>query len=1174
MYRPLLVISIVLFLSGASVCVGQTRKPDSSEVLKALLAFPAPTPRVSPEPPEQELKQLQPNFFNRNNPPPDDAPIEKVLAYWLRWSNRWYENGTSAPKPSQTVTQRIVDYIFDKPERIAMYPNMVPATDANITKIKELYDKDQNEQQFDFSWRERVKDWLLYNSTHFLSELTAMARKVKDSPKGGPVTKADALIALAKVDWGNAEPLLRSLLASAQPRSSALALSLLYAHAVEQKDADAEENYRRHLLQIAADRNQPGYARDTAIQMLSSNEWSGRDEWYLSQFQDDSVVKLSDSDNTYRPLNRLFTSDPDKWIPLIAPLMESKDVAVRSAAASCLMVFEGPDTRSDALLPVLPWLSNPAWLNETAGDRTRLIQTVAFIDIPESVPGLLWIVENEKQEGNYNRSYAAYALGKYKDPRTAPALKRALANEKDENNRYRIIQGLVASHGLDDTEAVQALEAYLATVKTPEGLAQINQLSSNTRLELPVSIGKYLSQTTEVPESVAKAVIARAESLKTTDRTLARELLSIAHRWQGPEVDLDMINRIANGSADVNMIATALTRRKTMIEKLRPELTGLAAGNDIAPGVGAVLLDDSMLAQSVLTSGDQPAQTALLACSRLTQTPLPIELVGSFLRSKNSLLAKAAELYLLADDSHEARELLWQHHPNEAFVTGWREAIPSLYEGTLDAMSKMEEKLRAELLKEGGPVEILALLGGKEPQSSVLRIYPDRAVYSEYEDLARYRERTVSKAEVSTFKDFLTTSNFLDRGPNVTWCHDACTSQQMLVISKEKGRRVFSQPGFWDAGPFPGNFTQFGYSAKTHYNLEKEIKGLEVLFADDDLTAIDVWQHENGQLRVLVERPEDEDVEQPVVPENDDEDEVEEDEAALIESRRRELANDLARYSWRVFANGELGEVTSRPDVYSVVDPVKFMAYEDDNEETFEYAQQMSANSIIVARFENGLWKETAGAKPVRLGTETGAYGNPIVTPDHKWVVAGKTDNDWSEPNYVVRVNLKTGREFRVKLEPADEFVPLTFLPGVDKVLLRRNRGDDTAKPVGPERPEFYLLDAATGETRLVSGNFEPLLEYGNRFLQRTDKPEEYWAAIPDNEKNETQVGRYNVRDFSFKPVMTVPHIVFESMGMWVDGNKGKLYVVYEGQLLSLPLPAAAANNATVSPGVRRVTKK
>src|SRR5688572_27226948 len=48
--RLLLVISIVLIWSGPPVCLGQTKKPDSAEVLKQLLAMPAPTPRGSPTP--------------------------------------------------------------------------------------------------------------------------------------------------------------------------------------------------------------------------------------------------------------------------------------------------------------------------------------------------------------------------------------------------------------------------------------------------------------------------------------------------------------------------------------------------------------------------------------------------------------------------------------------------------------------------------------------------------------------------------------------------------------------------------------------------------------------------------------------------------------------------------------------------------------------------------------------------------------------------------------------------------------------------------------------------------------------------------------------------------------------------------------------------------------------
>ena len=1153
--RLLLIVSIILFSTGVPVSLGQTGKSDSVELLKQLLAMPAPTPRGSPEPAQPEIQQWQPNFLLRQNPPPDDAPVEDLMMYWARWSTLRH-----GPKPPPAVVQRLFDYGLSKPDLLPSLLQIVPPNDTVVAKVKEIYDKEQSEQLFDSSWSESVKEWLLLKSPYFLSELAALARKAKDNSKGGYVNKQDALIALAELDWTSAEPLVRSLLASAQPRSSSLALSLLYQHAIKEKEAAAEENYRRTLQQIAADHSQPGGARDSAIQALAFTEWSGRDEWYLSLFQDETLIKLTDGDRVYTPLNRRVMSDPDKWIPAMARLLESKDLALRSAAASCLMSLLPPDARKDALVPLLPWLSNPSWINESAGERMRLIQAAAVIDLPESVPGLIWMVENEKDENNHNRSYAAYALANYKDPRAGPALKRALAEEKDEGNRHRIMQGLVACQGLSDTEAVQALEAFLAKAATPEGVAQLNQYPPpGGPLELPIAIGKYLNQMSDASDSLVNAVVARAESLKQQNSALAQALLNTAHRWRGRQVDLDMINRIANGSADANMVAAALTRRQTMIDKLRPELESLAAADGIAPGVGAVLLDDSVLLQAVLTSGDRPAQIAALACSRLTQTSLPVELVGSFLSSKDSLLSQAAELYLLADDSPEARELLWQQHPNEAFVTGWRESIPSLYAGSLDEIRKKEEKLRAELFKEDGPAEIFALLSGEEVVSQVLRVYSNKAVYTDYEDAARYRERTVSKAEVAAFRDYLTTSDLLDIGPDVALCHHGCLSMQFLMISKEKGRRVFSQQGFLRSLPFPENFTQFGDSAKIHYNLEKEIKGLEVLFDGSDLSAIDVWQHENGQLRLFVERHEEEEEEPQPTGDPDNEEEEEPDEAARLEVRRKELALERARFSWRVFANGELGDVASQPDVYNFVDPVKFLSNEDDDEETFEtHAQLLTPNSIIIARGVDGLWKQVAGAKPVRIGTQEGAYANPIVTGDRKWVVVGKSDTDWSDPNYVVRLNLQTGREFRVKLEPADDFFPIAFLPNVNKVLLHRAKGKYSSKPLGPDQPEFYSLDAATGETRLVSGNFEPLLQSGYRFLQRTDNADEYWAAIPDYAKNETQIGRYSVRSFTFKQVMNVPHIVFDSMTMWVDGVKGKVYVVYKGQLLRLPLQAAA----------------
>ena len=74
------------------------------------------------------------------------------------------------------------------------------------------------------------------------------------------------------------------------------------------------------------------------------------------------------------------------------------------------------------------------------------------------------------------------------------------------------------------------------------------------------------------------------------------------------------------------------------------------------------------------------------------------------------------------------------------------------------------------------------------------------------------------------------------------------------------------------------------------------------------------------------------------------------------------------------------------------------------------------------------------------------------------------------------------------------------------------------------------------------------------RPLQKGTQPDEYWAAMPDSEKNETQVGIYSAKWLTFKAVRTIPKIKFNSMGMWVDEVGGKVYFVYRGHLLALPI--------------------
>jgi hypothetical protein len=245
--------------------------------------------------------------------------------------------------------------------------DVLPQTEAAVAIIKQVYDKAQNDEKLNDYFRIKLKGWLIYNTNLFLDELLALAIKVRDNEKSGTVDNEQALVALAKIDWGSAEPLLHRLLASGQPRSAALAHSLFYKHAVEQKDPIEEERYRNLLKATASDRNQPAYARDRAIESLWATEWSGKDDWYLGLFQDETLIGLSDGIHGFSPLIYIFSSDTRKWVPTMLRLVESKNIVVRSAAASCLINLPFNTLDREVLLPLVPWLSNPAWISNKVG---------------------------------------------------------------------------------------------------------------------------------------------------------------------------------------------------------------------------------------------------------------------------------------------------------------------------------------------------------------------------------------------------------------------------------------------------------------------------------------------------------------------------------------------------------------------------------------------------------------------------------------------------------------------------------------------------------------------------------------------------------------------------------------------------------------------------------------
>jgi len=143
----------------------------------------------------------------------------------------------------------------------------------------------------------------------------------------------------------------------------------------------------------------------------------------------------------------------------------------------------------------------------------------------------------------------------------------------------------------------------------------------------------------------------------------------------------------------------------------------------------------------------------------------------------------------------------------------------------------------------------------------------------------------------------------------------------------------------------------------------------------------------------------------------------------------------------------------------------------------------------------------------------------------------------------LVRIDIRGKQAPKVETDHVQD--PLTLVPGSGNVYFQGNHGEQT---------EHMLLDPASGKLEAVKGDLDPLGHQKFRPLQPVAGSQEYWAAIPDSEKNLTRVGRYDARAFSFKPLMENPEIFFTSDEMWVDETVRRIYLAYKGHLLRLPL--------------------
>jgi HEAT repeat protein len=1245
---------IFLLAAGSFIIVRRSAATAQAkeDVIAAMLKLPAPPP---PNPWMRNARRD--GNFNMNNPPGDDAPIEDLMAFWSEQSEG-YRDLRYNILPSGRSLDRILAEIEKDPTSVTEYLNILRDSRAGAEFAKRMYDNWPDTEGEAHYERDRVKNWLLLNSPFYTSQLAGPASQAADVNEY--VSNQNELLALTQYDWERARPMVDRMYGdSSQPVSRVLAMWALYKHALDEGAIGDTDRYRDELKAVVEDKKAAHGMRDLAFDSLvKEKDWSGRDAWYFSLLEDETLADLRVNGRSYTGLTTIILySPPEKYADKMIELVKSKNPVVRNAAARNLGVILDKD-RPEVARALLPWLDDPKWATDIEREtRPRLVQILQTLKLPESVPGLIAMLdEKQTQElripasvsnsnamrysananavGNIDfperyelrssanamanaanyaadaantasyrsvnmattpfRGGAIQALGFQGEMRAVPALRRLLP-ETDGYELTNLVKALFQCRGFTVAEQVDALESAIrelqkAALETGSmdvdtqiryGYANTiaNMAANAVNIPLPVRnrsgdqttvkgvLGNLILHEDEVSDELVRAVIDRISYYDTRDPKLAASLRSLLLKWKGTAINALLLRDLKVGKSSADAVVKLLTIRKELREKQPNDVYDLRTGVPAAVGISVCLLEDEADYAGMLASENTETKAAMFACARMIRAKLSVQAVAAHLRSPDKRLAHAAESYLESEDSPEARAIVLSLHPNEGKILGATTAfrpegsgidadplLASLFASVNDGFRSAdsmydlkdfaiaEDELREE-------VKVNAeLLGIYWYDNNFIRIYKDKVLLSWEDNPSRYRERTLEREEFENFKGFLSHHRVDELVPFIG-CDERseCETSELLMLGKQGGRRVFVQ-----SSRTPLFFVELESMfdtlrkppSKLHYRLEKDIPGLEILFADENLSAETVWK--NGtDFRLLVEdKRRGKAIEREIADAAVSEAEPTDQEISEIRQKRA-----YENYAWFSFGQNGIGPPAAQPEQAEFVPPRDGIS-----PPAVVGGWKARSSGVEVRSDDDGLYKIAAG-RVTKI--RSGSYYSPVVTANGRWVLATKY-TDIGDTG-LVRINLLTNKEFRVTFGEARLTRALMFVPGLNKALVtvfgeeEYEGGYDGEELEGYSRPEYWL-DVETGVVRPASGELRPLLQQTFRPLQPAANAFEFWAALPNSARNETAFGIYNTRTLKFTPRLQLPKINFNSMDMWADEAGGKLYFTYEGHLLAVPM--------------------
>jgi HEAT repeats len=811
----LIVISTFLPPAGSSQTASPSRQEESLRLAVEQLL------RQPPSPPTSTTAALANPSRAENEPPADDALIEELIAYWSRRGL----SGKSAglPEPSNIVRERLLSAAERSPWILPRLYEFLPQNTDTHDRLYKTLNKDPGEFDYveDNNWRVSLYWWLQSNTQYLRSELIEAVR-TRDNNDGD---KLDEIEALAKLDLQTAKPLLEKIVAEGRSLSYPTALASLYEGAMKGADITQADAYREILKRLAGESGAQN--RQTVLKSLLKSEWIGQEEWFISLFDDPKLshqnqpqiriintgraafvggVRRSDLSAmrdlqrlSYRfspiPISIALSVNTGKWIRVIAGLTNHKEANVRSAAISSLVALASSDMaekkdREEAARALMPWLTNPDWASMPG--RADFIFSLSEIDLPESLPGLLWALNNA--EDDYTRGAVIGALTRHCDPRMAPALKGLLSTGASTDIRWEIVTALAKCGGFSDDEMASSVEAFADMAATSEGQATIKEsLSGESGKTLPLNtfIGQVLFESGMkwTTEGAASILFDRLKELRPP---IAKLILSKIRFLPLNIARLKLVERIGNGSADLIDLKLALLIRETLAGELRAELSDLVKKGGYAGGIAAAALGDQDRQTEILKGADARAQIALLAAARSVIEKLPIDPLKDLIAGSDKTLAQAVEDYLDVEGSAAARKLILGRRPDELKILGNLSCLAS-YQNELGELKSWEEKLRGEVSTPGGADEIYALapaVPSRRMKGMVIRVRRGKAEISVYDAVGGRKARPLSDSEFRELKNFTSRPEVEDLGPESWRINKPIVPYEYLHLTKEGGKRV------------------------------------------------------------------------------------------------------------------------------------------------------------------------------------------------------------------------------------------------------------------------------------------------------------------------------------------------------------------------------------------------